>query len=439
MADYQSNNVSFTYRRGVVLVLTLVVLVIVSVLGYTLSLRLAAQQHRDQYMIDYQAARYACDSALKYAVAALETAEPQLVVRAEEPDFSDLFALTDEQYQQLLTEWARTKQESSEPSDANELKNQLQEGNLPSVPDANSSDSNSLADLALMAGKTSARDANEPTVRGPYGPPWPLVAEPIELEIGSATVTIRIEDENAKMPISWAVTDETQVRREAYAALQTFCEWMRMDFAEFEELRSQLEQVAGIKPFKLNLGAIAVAQQQPETKAAERRRGQRPRTPTPQRTVESTRPASAHTGDFARLFHSSLINTEALARPMPQGQSRGECALKYLGMWGSDKVNVNTAPRHVLEAAFTFGGNGVEIAEQIIQKRRSRPLKNFADLRNSLYKYADSIGKAEKYIVVRSNFFTIRVSAQSGVAKASAVVSALKDKNKVEKLAIMFE
>ncbi|HEC02357.1 MAG TPA: hypothetical protein ENI81_02375, partial [Phycisphaerales bacterium] len=58
-------------RRGVVLLVTLVLLIVLSTLGYTLSSRVAAQRHRNQYIIDYTAARYACDSAVRYAIATL--------------------------------------------------------------------------------------------------------------------------------------------------------------------------------------------------------------------------------------------------------------------------------------------------------------------------------------------------------------------------------
>jgi Tfp pilus assembly protein PilX len=86
------NNRAASHRRGIVLLVTLVLLIVLSMLGYTLCSRLAARKHRDQYIIDYQAARYACDSATKYALAGLvEIESPALVVRADEPDFSDLF------------------------------------------------------------------------------------------------------------------------------------------------------------------------------------------------------------------------------------------------------------------------------------------------------------------------------------------------------------
>ena len=95
----QDNLIISRTRPGVVLLVTLVLLIVLATLGYTLSDRVASQRHRNQYIIDYSNARYGCDSAVKYALASLEELEPELVSRPNEPDFSDLFALDEIGYQ----------------------------------------------------------------------------------------------------------------------------------------------------------------------------------------------------------------------------------------------------------------------------------------------------------------------------------------------------
>ena len=108
-----------------------------------------------------------------------------------------------------------------------------------------------------------------------------------------------------------------------------------------------------------------------------------------------------------------------------------------MGLWASRKVNINTAPRHVLEAAFTFGGNADKIAEEIIQRRRIKPFTSIENLRKSLLKYSESIEKCKKYITTASRFFTIKVTAVSGVAKASAIIAVTKDDKKIVKIAVI--
>jgi hypothetical protein len=104
-------------RPGIVLLLTLVILVVLSTLGYTLSSRIAAQRHRDQYIVDYSKARYGCDSAVKYALATLEEINAQLISRPNEPDFSDLFILSKAEYEELLEQWSIMSQLAQTDSD----------------------------------------------------------------------------------------------------------------------------------------------------------------------------------------------------------------------------------------------------------------------------------------------------------------------------------
>lgn len=392
-------------RQGIVLLVTLVLLVAISSLGYTLSSRLAARRYRNQYIIDYQAARYGCESALKYAFTMLEDINsPRLIARPNEPDFSDLFALSEVEYEELLSEWE-------------------DEGTF--------KDSKSFDDANYIEGIADSNEPNSLVVRGPYGPDWPFITKPVEFEIGSVKVEIVIEDENAKYPISWAMLSDKKIQREITAGLETFCEWMDMEDEQIDSLKMQLKQIGEIKQFKFDYKPIKSPTQEIESKKRRGRRRRRSR----KKITYKTLPASVHVADFAKLFHSSLIDTENLARATIISEDRKESALKYMGLWGSNKVNINTAPRHVLEAAFVFGGKAEEIAEEIIQRRRIKSFTDIDELKKLLLRYSDSIEKCEKYITIASSFFTIRVTAVSGTAEASAVIAIIKDGKKTERIA----
>ena len=442
LADNPTSAAAGNYRTsgGVVLLITLVLLVVLSTVGYSLASRVAQRRHRDSYLIDYQAARYNCDSAVKYALAVLQEIEPQLVERPNEPDFSDLFSLTEAEYEDFIEQWAfETALDTNQSVALTDENDILSRPNTLNTPDANI--------MALIDGNTNAlidgntTDLNSPDsylIRGPYGPPWPFVTEPAEFEIGSGKVTIQIEDENAKYPIAWALLQDEEINTEAQASLETFCEWMDFGYSETEALKDQLEQINEIKPFKLKFEPIKITETKTTTTEARRgRRTRRSRRTPRSRTTKKTIPAAVHTTDFARLFHSSLIDVEALARPVIEGPDRKESALKYMGMWASTKVNINTAPRHVLEAAFTFGGDADKIAAEIIRRRRIKPFEDIEGLKKEMFRYSDSIQKCEEYITTTSRFFTIRVVATSGKAKASAVIAITKDGKKVQKIAVI--
>ncbi len=414
-------------RPAAALVLTLIVLTILTAITYTLASRIGFIRHRQLYLIDYQQARYACDSAIKYALDTMKTVNLKLADRSDEPDFSEVFTMDQSEYQQYLTDWAEYKtQQQLEDSDSFEMTGQ--NPLFAAIP----------TDIVNYA----AQDPNELEIPGPYGPAWPHIVEPIEFEVGLAHVRIEIMDENAKMPLIWSITSDKKVTRAAKDATQLFCEWMQMEPLQIEDFQDRLEQVAEQKQFSINPKPITVTKRvqrrRQTTKTTSRssrlRRRKQLNTPT---TVKRKRPVLANTADFARLLHSSLIDPEVLARAVPDTGSRYESPLKYLGLWGSQRVNINTAPRHVLEAAFTFGGNHTEIADEIIKLRRVKPFKDINDLKEKLDGYSEEIRKCEPYITTTSMFFVIRVTADCGSAKTSAVAAVIKNGAVIQKIAVM--
>lgn len=427
-----NNPINSRKRSGIVLLVTLVLLVVLATVGYTLSIRVAAHRHRSQYIIDYSSARYGCDSALKYALATVEEIDPQLISRPNEPDFSDLFYLDEAGYQELLELWSFESQ-SEIPDNGKSFKNKINTSNVSKLDDIN--------DFNDVGSDEIGTDFRYITISGPYGPSWPLITEPVEFEVGSAKVRIEIEDENAKYPLGWALLDDKDIQREVEAGFETFCEMTGLDAEQIDSLKNELNEIGQIKPFAVDFKPITKTVRTPvrtRTTASSRSRTRRtPQTRIKRKVISVQEQISEQTAHFAKLFHSSMIDTEALARPTIVRSNGSESALKYIGMWGSMKVNINTAPRHVLEAAFIFGGNGVEIAEEIIQRRRIEPFDNIQDLKAELFRYSDSIGECEDYITTVSRFFTIKVTVISGVAKTSSIIAITKDGEKVKRIAVI--
>jgi len=425
----QDNLITSRNRPGIVLLVTLVLLVVLATLGYTLSDRVAGQRHRNQYIIDYSKARYGCDSAVKYALATLEELDPELISRPNEPDFSDLFALDELGTQELLAQWEIEPQSDT-------IKSSKNVENKAGIDDANSIGSNENG-----MGQLYGAGLDSMVIRGPYGPPWPFVTEPVEFEIASAKVRIEIEDENAKYPLGWALMNNPEFEREIKAGFETFCEMMGLDFLQINSLREQLKQIGGIKPFATTFKRVTKTVRIPvktTAKTAGRRSTSRtPRTRITRKAVSVEKQISDQTTHFAKIFHSSLIDTESLSQPTIVAGDRKEYPLKYIGLWGTRQININTAPRHVLEAAFIFGGNQVEIAEEIIWERRQEPFENIDDLKDRLSRYSGSISVCEDYITTQSSFFTIKITSTSGVAKATSIIAITKNGDKVTRIAVI--
>jgi hypothetical protein len=414
-------------HQGFVLLVTLVLLVVLAMLGYTLTARVSAQRHRDQYLIDYSSARYGCDSAVKYALSAIEEIDPQLISRPNEPDFSDLFYLTPTEYQDLLTQWGRDSEQLMFGD------NKRFDDELAGVNDVNEFGIDDMNDL---------NSYDTVLIPGPYGPAWPFINEPVEFEIGTAKVRIEIEDENAKYPLGWAMLDDKDFEREINAGFEIFCEMMGLNYEQIESLKLELQEIGKIRPFAIDFKPITRTVRKPVTSrttaASRSRTSKAQQTRVTRQTVQVPDQIAEQSTHFAKIFHSSLLDIETLARPVITGpENRSESTLKYMGLWGAMKVNINTAPRHVLEAAFIFGGDQVKIAEEIIQRRRIEPFADIDTLKKELFSYSDSIEKCEKYITTTSRFFTIKVTAISGVAKASTIIAITKDGEKVNRVAVI--
>jgi type II secretory pathway component PulK len=115
--------------------------------------------------------------------------------------------------------------------------------------------------------------------------------------------------------------------------------------------------------------------------------------------------------------------------------------MKYLGLWASRHVNVNTAPRQVLEAALTFGSaaEAPKIAQEIILYRQGKPIGDVNELKRVASRYSTAIEDCRTFLTAKSSVFTIRVTAISGVAQVTAVAAVSKEGDKVQPIAIISE
>ncbi|OQY04279.1 MAG: hypothetical protein B6I25_07165 [Planctomycetales bacterium 4572_13] len=464
------NKIQQTVSRsaGFVLLVTMIVLVVLASLTTGLAVQMSMAKRRQHYMIEYQRARYGLDSAMKYILNTLPDKNFTLATRDEQPDFSDVFLMNTGEFSEFIASWAETATDE-------QIEAVLREGASLTQPQPLSSEDMVSGLLSLFGGGTDNTsdannmgadlydedeqlyvvelDPNDVVVPGPYGAPWPLVAEPIDLEIGSCNITITIADENAKMPLSWLVTDSKEANKQAENALKTFCEWMSWDQRQLHDLEAEItgamDEIHKKKVFKLNPGPII---QKTTTRTARkpatsrrttrsrRRTSRQSRTTT--RTTTKTRPAIAHTTDFAKLFHSSLLDREFLARPLPDTGQRIESPLKYLSLWGAQRVNINTAPRHVLAAAFSLAMDSFDLPEftqKVIEARKEKPLQKIEELKELGGLDADTMKKLENYLTTTSTFFQIRITSRSGNAHSSAVATVVKEGKKTQQLAIFYE
>ena len=418
---YNKNTSDSQGRRGVVLLLTLVMMVALTALVYTVTHRTTAQRYRSQYFIDYAKARYGCESGIKQALAYLPSGafEPTCVARPNEPDFSDLFYRTDEEIQELIDYYQETISD-----DEGSL---MEESTIDSEALSTLDQTEGFGADDLVGGATLLDQ-----IPGPYGPRWPLVMEPYELDFlhEDVRVTVEIEDENAKYPMTWLIEFEGDEEDETLAgareiSFETFGEWMNLSQAEMGDIQAQMESITEVKPYQTEFEKEKAPQNnaRDNNRRTSSRGNKRQNQNTPQAPQVKVDPELRRDRDFANLFNSDLLDLNVLARPTYQSEYRSESALKYMGRWGHLKVNINTAPQHVLEAALVYGGDAVPVAAEIIRQRQEEPFADLADLKERLGQYADHLDMCEPLITTESTHFTIRVTAYCGVAKVSSIAA----------------
>ncbi len=463
-----------------ILLITLVILVILATLGYTLTARVAVRRHRDQYVIDYSQARYACASGLKYAMTAVGSIEPQLISRPNDPDFSNIFAMSEVEYQEFLAQFALRAKEadraarkgraeldsgSEADGDTDEVAMKLDAGTKKKQDSKAKTKQNAKTkkkqaiDVNYGSDANDVNDANDAdaaslAVPGPYGPPWPLVTEALECEIGSAKVKIEIEDENAKYPLNWAMIADEKLKALAETGFETFCEWMGYTPTDITGLKDDLGKIGEFRSYQLEFKPLTT---KAESTPSARSRVARPpsTTGTSSATASAARTPASRTltktvaspaeqmeqqnVDFGKLFHSSFVDTDLLSRPSIASDTRQESAMKYLSLWTTRQVNINTAPRNVLEAALAFGSvaDAPKIADEIIRQRQEKPFADIDEVKKGVFRYSDSIDKCKDFLTTTSNVFTIRVTAVCGVAKVTAVAAVNKEGNKVKQIGVV--
>ena len=440
------------HSQGAALVFALIALAVLTSLAFTLTSTLAGRKHRQQYLIDHQAAKYACDSATKYAMDKMGELKVEYAQRNDQPDFSDLFWMNKEEYESMLQSWAEqidekkleeSQSKKKEKSVKDNEKKAEAQGNKGNVQEAG------LADMLLLFGLADpnmmdddqmykATDPNTLAVPGPYGPVWPLVAKAQELEIGNVKVTVTIEDENAKLPILLAMSGDEETKREREACFMSFFEWMGAEKEDVDIFFESADSATMRKKFTKKLKDIQITKQEPvETSVSEKsRRGTSRSSKKTARTKMTTtkRPEIKHMTDYVFVLDAEFDKI-SLGRVLSEFDGKKESLLKYMGVYGSSQINVNSAPRHVLEAVLNYGGDSDSIADQIIIERQVKPFKNYDDLKERLFRYSDSLEKCKDMLVTDSIYFSVHIRAVSGGAVVENVCVVMKIKNAVTKIA----
>jgi len=253
------------------------------------------------------------------------------------------------------------------------------------------------------------------------------------VEIGPATVEIEIQDENSKLPVLWALKSPYKSGKDKDKKLiQNLAELLDIPVSTMDFAESKAMEIAGkldIPDAEITVrsiyrtrnrrrdkktGKVVTAKKRPSSQKIWRAS----RKPFRQKELSELREQRRETmALFGKQWNKTLEQDrdgELLTEPLID---RAGSFSDYLGVWGHDKININTAPAEVLEAAFKTMGMTSEMAQAIVDYRQRKLFANTSELQKAT-KINTNMYRALRIIVTtRSDTFTIKIKAKYGRAK----------------------
>ncbi len=114
----------------------------------------------------------------------------------------------------------------------------------------------------------------------------------------------------------------------------------------------------------------------------------------------------------------------------------GNMVSDYIGLWGGIKVNINTAPVEVIAAAFKDAGMTMELAEQLVEYRKTHGLIRTAFVLRTEPGF-ETIYKAMAPLVdVIDHVYTVRIVARCGQVNKSKSACFYRNGKKLKILAV---
>jgi hypothetical protein len=241
-------------------------------------------------------------------------------------------------------------------------------------------------------------------------------------QMGDATVTIKIYDENAKYPVLWSMgSPYSRGGRPSDKFIP-----------ELGKLLNSPDKTAGYAQGLVSELARSIRLPPQEIVATKdnrsTRRSKGKENPTTEQSavwISKRRPLSVRKrmaqnderyqlmATFAEQWYQQVADNpeyQLLREPMTD---RSGNFMEYLGLWGHNRINLNTAPAEVIEIAFSEMGLTRDIAQAIVEYRKKKPLLGTGQLKeiDSIQPFLQVI---QSLSVTQSDSFSIQIKAQSG-------------------------
>ncbi|MBN1765713.1 MAG: general secretion pathway protein GspK [Sedimentisphaerales bacterium] len=411
-------------RHGFTLLLTLVTLILLASIMVQFQLDTTVHLRASSYRADQIQCRYAAESALVIAGQLIkdklkqsQETKTNVSLPSSSPDTEDDKALLQ-------------AMEDLMGSDMTEEPNQL--------GDPNEENPNDYSEDFLF-------DAERDKL-----PPYIFLKKTIK--IGKAEVDIEIQDENSKFPVFWILYSPYQ-KQAKYVddALETLAELLETNYSAYKDTIQYTRDIGRplavpepdryLQQRKYTRGSrkgqtswrYTRSRRTISTRRSARNAGKQPKTLSPE---ELQSQQYQKMGMFATEWNHQFKHGELKESLGSRLENRPGTFNDYLGYWGNQRININTAPREVIEAAFKPIGMTPELAQAIVTHRKEVSLgrgtinlKKLEDIDTSI-KVDDEIHQAIRYLALpASDTFSIRIKARLGRARYNLTSGMYKSRN----------
>jgi len=206
-----------------------------------------------------------------------------------------------------------------------------------------------------------------------------FVVEAQELKIGDVDVIIEVHDENAKLPLLWLLRSPFGGRGSNFPkeSLEHLGEAIGVD----DDLVNDIFGVIGRLKSGVNLPHGATLQLSKDADKYKMKKKRRRHMSLSRKRKDAAKLRESM-GGFANQWYVELSQDDDLSGLGDELETVSGTFGEYLGPWGHGKINLNTAPKEVLAAAFGDIGLNEAMLDTIITHRSEQPFTNTNELRD---------------------------------------------------------
>jgi len=258
------------------------------------------------------------------------------------------------------------------------------------------------------------------------------------IQIGQTDVEIEIQDENAKWPVLWHMSrnspfsvtmDQAQVQK-GYNKFTSLSRVNPVDARIALKMFYNMGSQFSLPPAEFTVNLTSNAR-------TSRRIVYRHIGYTKKREEAIQRRDQMKL--FGRDFKDRLINDINVAVLNKKMSGTSASFSDYLGIWGHNRININTASSEILKSAFLPLGLTTHKAHLIIEYRNQKPFNHTNDLNQIKDLGSNLIARMRPLCVVGPDTFTTKITARIGRTQYRIFGSFYQDQGRLVHMAVITE